>query len=175
MLTLLVGLKIEVLVLVDEAVAGERQIGLDAGLGHGFGGGVGVIIEVGNGGNAEAQALGDGKQGRGLGAAGVHFGLLLQQRLQSLGVAQVIGVAAKACGSQMGVAVHKAGDGHHAGAVDDGLGRLHRGGFADGDDLAAVDADVRAENHFQLGIHGHGGDVRNQSVQRKQPFKSDTR
>ena len=169
-LTLLVGLKVKVLVGVNEAVAGKGQIGLDAGLGHRLGGGVGIVIKVRNGGDAEAQALGDGQKRGGFRAAGVHLGLLLQQRLQRLGVAQIVGIAAQASGGQVGVAVHKTGDGNHAGAVDDGFRRFRRGGLADGDNFTAVDTDIRAENHFQLRIHGHGGDVGNQSVQRKQPF-----
>ena len=61
----------------------------------------------------------------------------------------------------MGVAVHKSGDGNHAGAVDDGAGGILRSGFGDGGDLAVGDADEGAEENVHLGIHGHNCDVGN--------------
>ena len=64
----------------------------------------------------------------------------------------------------MGVAVDEAGDGHHAGAVDNGGGGLLGGGFLNGDDLASVDADVGPEEHLHFGIHSHRGDVGDQYV-----------
>ena len=165
LLALLVGLKVKVLVFVDEAVAGQRQIGLDAGLRHGFGGGVGVVIQVGNRGDAEAQALGNGERRRRLGAAGVHFRFLLQQRLKGFGVAQIVGEAPQGGGRQMGVAVDEAGNGHHAGAVYNGLGCFGGGLSLNGDDLAVLDADISAENDLHPGIHGHGCDIGNEGVQ----------
>ena len=162
---LLVGLEVEVLVLVDVAIAGQGQIGLDAGLRHGLGGGVGVVIQVGNRGNAEAQALGDGKQRRRLCAAGVHFRFLLQQRLKGFGIAQIVGEAPQAGGGQMGVAVDKAGDGHHTGAVHNGPGRFVGGLSLNGDDLPVLDADISAEDDLHPGIHSHGCDIGNEGVQ----------
>ena len=162
---LLVGLEVEVLVLVDVAIAGQRQIGLDAGFRHSLGGGVGVVIQVGNRGNAEAQALGNGERCRRFGAAGVHFRFLLQQRLKGFGVAQIIGEAPQTGSRQMGVAVDKAGNGHHAGAVHNGLGRFGRGLSLNGDDLSVLDADISAKNDLHPGVHGHGCDIGNEGVQ----------
>ena len=87
-----------------------------------------------------------------------------------LGHAQVVGIAAQHGRRQMGVAVHQAGHGHHAGAVDDGLGRLLGGLPGDGDDLAPLDPDIGSEEHLHFGIHGHGGDVGDQSIQWKVSF-----
>ena len=162
---LLVGLEVEVLVLVDEAIAGQRQIGLDAGFRHGLGGGVGVVVQVGNGGDAEAQALGNGERCRRFGAAGVHFRFLLQQRLKGFGVAQIIGEAPQTGSRQMGMAVDETGDSHHAGAVHNGLGRFGRGLSLNGDNLPVLDADISAEDDLHPGVHGHGCNIGNEGVQ----------
>ena len=59
----------------------------------------------------------------------------------------------------MGMAVNKAGDGNHAGAVNNGLRGIRRSVFFNGDNFAAVNADVSAKQDFQLGVHGHNGDI----------------
>ena len=162
---LFVGFKVEIFILVDEAVAGQSQVGLDAGLGHGLGSGARIVVQVRNRGNAEAQALGNGQQGSGLGAAGVHLGFLLQKSLQGLRIAQVVGVAAQHGGCQLSVAVNQARNGYHAGAVDDGFGGFFRGRFGNGDNFAILDANIGTEEYFHFGIHGHGSDVGNQGIQ----------
>ena len=61
----------------------------------------------------------------------------------------------------MGMAVDHAGHDHHAGAIDDG-GRLLGGcGFGNGCDLAVLDAQECAEEHFHFFVHGYNGDIGN--------------
>ena len=170
LLTLLVGVKVEFLVLIDEAVGRQRQIGLDAGLRHSLGGGVGVVVQVGDGGGSKAQALGNGHRCGGFGGAGVHLGLLLQQGFQCLAAGEVVGKAAQHGGCQMGVAVDEAGDGHHAGAVHNGFRGLLRGGLGDGDDFAVGNADIGSEEHLHFGVHGHRGDIGNQGIHGRLSF-----
>ena len=158
---LLVGLKVEFLVLVDVAIAGQGQIGLDAAFGHSLGGGIGVVIKIGHGGHAEAQALRNGQQSRCLGAAGVHLGFLLQQGLQGLFIGQVIGEAPQHRSCQVGVAVDEAWHGHHAGALNDGLRHFLRDLFGDKFDFPIGNADVDPKEDLGAGGHGHGGDVGN--------------
>ena len=102
---------------------------------------------------------------RRLGAAGVHFRFLLQQRLKGFGVAQIVGEAPQTGGRQMGMAVDETGNGHHAGAVHNGLGRFGRGLSLNGDDLPVLDADISAEDDLHPGVHGHGCDIGNEGVQ----------
>ena len=73
----------------------------------------------------------------------------------------------------MGVAVDEAGNGHHAGAVNNGLGLLLGSGFFNGHDLAVCNADIGAEEHVHFGIHGHSSDVGNQGIQGNHPFRWD--
>ena len=63
------------------------------------------------------------------------------------------------------MAVDEAGNGHHAGGVNDGLGRLLGGNLVQVYDLAVLDADVGTEENFHAGIHGHGGHIGNQGLQ----------
>ena len=156
---LLIGLKVEVLVIVDKAVAGKGQIGLDAGLRNGLGSGVGVVVEVRHAGHAEAKALGNGQQRRCLGPPGIHFGFLFQQLLQGLPVAEVIGVAPQDGGCQVSMTVYETRHSHHARAVDDGLGQLLGDLFGDEFNFSVSDANVDAEEHLRSGCHGHGGYV----------------
>ena len=165
LLALLIGLKVEILTLVDEAVGGEAQVGLDAGFGHRFRSGVGVVVQVGYGGDTEAQTLGNGQQGRGLGAPGVHFGLLLQQGFQGIRGGQIIRQTSENCGGQMGVAVDKTGNGHHAGAVNDGLWLLLGGMGLDGLDLSVLNGNICPEQHIHSGIHGNCGYICDQCIQ----------
>ena len=65
----------------------------------------------------------------------------------------------------MGVAVDEPGNGHHAGAVDDGFRRLLGSLLVDGDNFPALNADVSAENDLHFRIHGHRGDICDQSIQ----------
>ena len=65
----------------------------------------------------------------------------------------------------MGVAVDQAGDGHHAGGIDDGLGRFLGGNLVQIYDFAVLNADVGTKEYFHAGIHGHGGHIGNQSLQ----------
>ena len=171
LLTLLIGFKIEILVLIDKAVGGKSQIALDAGFADGLSGGIGIIIQVRYGGNAKAQALGNGQLGSGQRTAGVHFVLLAQLFIQRLPTGQVIAVAAQCRGSQMGVAVNEAGDGHHAGAVDDGGRLLGRGGLTDVSDLTAIDTQKSTEQNLHFFVHGHNGDIGNQFIQDKTSFR----
>ena len=67
----------------------------------------------------------------------------------------------------MGVAVDKAGHGHHAGAVNHGFRRLLGGRAGDGDNFPALNANVSAEDNLHFGVHGHRSDICNQCVQRK--------
>ena len=120
---LLIGLKVKLFAFVDEAVGGKGHIALHAGLSQSFCGGIGVVVQVGHRGNAKTQALSNAQKGGSLGAAAVELTLLLQLLGQSFGMACVIQIAAQNGGSQMGVAVHQTGHGHHAGAVHDS-GRL---------------------------------------------------
>jgi hypothetical protein len=89
----------------------------------------------------------------------------LQQRLKGFGVAQIVGEAPQGGGRQMGVAVDEAGNGHHAGAVHNCLGRFGGGLSLNGDDFSVLDADISAENDLHPGIHGHGCDIGNEGVQ----------
>ena len=57
----------------------------------------------------------------------------------------------------MGVAVHKTGDGYHAGTIDDGGGLLLGCDLINIDDLAALDADKSTEQDPVPLVHGHGG------------------
>ena len=61
----------------------------------------------------------------------------------------------------MGVAVYKAGDGYHAGAVNDGGRLAFRRGAGDGFDFTVLDGDKGTKEHVHFGIHGHNGDVGN--------------
>ena len=61
----------------------------------------------------------------------------------------------------MGMAVDKTGHGYHAGAVDDGGGLVLGGILGDGDDLAAINADMSAEEYIHPLIHSHNGNVGN--------------
>ena len=71
----------------------------------------------------------------------------------------------------MGVAVNKAGNGHHAGAVDDGGRLLCRSFLADVGDLAAGDADAGTEQHLHFFIHGHNRDIGDQLIQKNPSFR----
>ena len=62
------------------------------------------------------------------------------------------------------VAVDQAGHDYHAGAVNDGFGRLLGRCAGDGDDFTVLNAQKRAEKHLVAFVHGHNGDVGNQSV-----------
>ena len=75
--------------------------------------------------------------------------------------AQVIAVAAKTGGCQMGVAVDETGHDHHAGAVDDGCRLLCGRGLGNGGNFAILDAKERTEEHIHFFVHGHNGDIGN--------------
>ena len=92
-LALLVGLKVEILGIRNEAVGTQRHIALHAGFCQGFGGRVGIVVQVGNGGDAKTQALGNAQKGGSLGAAAIHPALLLQLLGQSLGALRIIHIA----------------------------------------------------------------------------------
>ena len=64
----------------------------------------------------------------------------------------------------MGVTVDEAGNGYHAGAVDNGLGAALRGFLGDGADLAVFNGDEAAEEDLHFVVHGHYGDIGNQSI-----------
>ena len=59
----------------------------------------------------------------------------------------------------MGMAIDEAGDGYHAGAIDDGFRGLLGSAFGDGDDFSAVNADIDTEQYFHPGVHGDSGYV----------------
>ena len=71
----------------------------------------------------------------------------------------------------MGMAVDEAGHGYHAGAVEDGFGSVLGSGLFDGDDFAVFNADIGTEEYLHFGVHGHNGDVGNQSIQRGSSFR----
>ena len=82
LLTLLVGVEVEILVCVDKPVGGKGHICLDARFCGSFCHGVGIVIKVADGGDAEAQTLRNTQQSRRLGAAPVQLILPLQLLLQ---------------------------------------------------------------------------------------------
>ena len=65
----------------------------------------------------------------------------------------------------MGVAVDQAGDGHHSGAVDNGLGLLRGSFLFNRQDLAVLNGNICPEQNIHSGIHGHNSDIGNQSIQ----------
>ena len=158
---LLVGLKVKLFVLIDEAVGRQCDICLDACFSSGFRCSIGIIVKIGNGCDAKAEALGDGKAGSGFCAAAVHLVLFFQLLFQCLRIGKIIAVTAQHGGRKMGVAVYKTRQQHHAGAVYDGLGLLFWGGFADVGNLAVFYAKVCAEQHIHFFVHGHNGDIGN--------------
>ena len=43
--------------------------------------------------------------------------------------------------------------------------------FGDGNNLAVFNANIGAEHHFHLFVHGHRSDIRNQNIQKNPSFR----
>ena len=163
---LLVGLKVKILILINEPIGRQGDVCLDTRLSDCLSRGIRIVIQVGHGGDAKPQALRNAHQRRGFGTAVIHFGLPGQLLGQRLLTAIVIQIAAQGCSRQMGMAVHKTRDGYHAGTVHNGIGLFLRCGFAYVRDFTLRNANICPKEHLHFFIHGDHCHIGNQGIQR---------
>ena len=130
-------------------------------MGNGLGGGLRKVIEVGHRGNAEPQALRNAQKGGSSCAALVQLILLVQLLLQGLCPLGIVHKAAQHRGGQMGMTVHKTGDGNHTGAVHDGGGLFRGGILANIRYFSVCDTDVCAKKHIHPLVHSDRSHIGN--------------
>ena len=158
---LLIGFKIKVLRIADEAIGRKGNVCLDACLCRGLCRCFGEIIQIRHRSDAKPQTLCNADGGGRLGAPGIHTVLFAQTALQRLRIGHIVPQIPQ-CGScQMGMAVYKTGDRHHTGTVNNDLRFFFRGFLGDMADFSLFDPNICTEQHLHLFIHCDHGHIGN--------------